>query len=114
MPHKYRRRLHCKAAVVVKKQLAKVGDGQKSRPFLKALTRHLLLSARASTNASLPRGSSFRRMSEEDTTTLAQALGRAAEISTDVGDYCEAVSYRVRFPTAALARHVCYIWFVLM
>ena len=74
-----------------------------SLPFLKALTRHLLLSAHVGSGDAAD-GISFKRMPDDDVTLLTNALNRTADISHSVGDYDEALSCRVRTVFVARAQ----------
>jgi hypothetical protein len=95
MAHTHRRSLHRKAAAAVQVQLARVKGLLESRPFLTAMTRHLLLSSRVSTSSDTG-GQAFLQMQEDEVQTLADALEKAAENSVQLGNYVETLTYMVR------------------
>lgn len=97
--HRHRRGLHRKAASVLEKRLERVTGVLERRPFLKELTRHLLNAAQLSSGGTGIDSSgsiNYHQMEESEVARLADAMGKAAENSTTLGDYEETVEYLVR------------------
>jgi len=95
LPHRYRRVLHRRAAVMIERQLEKPMSLLERRTFLKAMTQHMLLAAHVGTR-DIADGFSLKQMNVAQVVPLADALGQAAEVSLAVGDYEEMYSYRTQ------------------
>ena len=101
MARMHRRTLLLRAARVVKQQLASASSLVEARPLWRSLAAHLLNSVRrnrrktSDTGEASATGHSFMRMTPGSLRSLADALEGAAQNSQTLGDYAEAMSYRV-------------------